>query len=128
MRKNLKQGRWQKQNVNKCCDFRGTKNIPPGHHLCNPDTSTWPRITYPIRIRVSVSDTPIHLCAFKFCRNLTYPRIRIGPILIRLSVSVLHSVLYYISVLQWKKRLMESIERKIMWWMITYFAMLCLCF
>ena len=62
-------------------------------HLCNPDTSTWPRITYPIRIRVSVSDTPIHLCAFKFCRNLTYPRIRIGPILIRLSVSVLHSIL-----------------------------------
>jgi len=65
--------------------------------LYNSDTSTWPRITYPIRIRVSVSDTPIHLCAFKFCRNLTYPRIRIGPILIRLSVSVLHS---YTEVIQ----------------------------
>ena len=39
--------------------------------------------------RVSVSDTPIHLCAFNFCRNLTYPRIRILPIPIRVSVSVL---------------------------------------
>ena len=47
--------------------------------------------TYPrIHIRVSVSDTPIHLCAFNFCRNLTYPRIRILPIPIRVSVSVLH--------------------------------------
>jgi len=61
-------------------------------HLYNPDTSTWPHITYPIHIHVSVSDTPIHLCAFNFCKNLTYPRIRIGPILIRLSVSVLHRI------------------------------------
>ena len=46
------------------------------------------------RIRyVSVSDTPIHLCAFNFCRNLTYPHIRILPISIRVSVSVLHSLL-----------------------------------
>ena len=48
-----------------------------------------PRITYTIRIRVSISDTPIYLCAFNFCRNLTYPRIRILPIPIRVSVSVL---------------------------------------
>ena len=59
--------------------------------LYNPDTSTWPRITYPICIRVSVSNTPIHLYAFNFCRNLTYSRIRILPIPIRVSVSVLHS-------------------------------------
>jgi len=48
-------------------------------------------------IRVSVSDTPIHLCAFNFCRNLTYPRIRILPIPIRVSVSMLHSFLHPIS-------------------------------
>ena len=68
--------------------------------LCLISNSPWGIAAYSVtpilqhdpvsRIRVSVSDTPIHLCAFKFCRNLTYPRIRIGPIRIRLSVSVLH--------------------------------------
>ena len=44
------------------------------------------------RIRyVSAYPYPIHFCAFNFCRNLMYPRIRILPIPIRVSVSVLHS-------------------------------------
>ena len=64
--------------------FRGTKKENKRIHCLILEDSVTPILQHdPVsRIRyVSAYLYPIHLCAFKFCRNLTYPRIRIGPIL-----------------------------------------------